>query len=270
MGNKPSTPSPYTTSSLGREDATELCPRGMYGWIRDMFDPRDRSYAKIITLSDLSRDELDFVDTGESLIIRLPAYDQGNLNTSSCQAVCFLLEFFMQKSMGMFSRPSRLEMYYNATQSGCLSLRDTLKQVQNQGFMSEGFWPYVSDKVHCPPKQLFQSYKPQLEYFRLDNTHVGVLRDCLEEGFPFIFGMSVYTSFNADLQISNKVTSEPDKLLGSQNFVCVGYEKEDESGHVFFTIRNSRGLGFGEAGHFYISSDLIRQTDICGDFWTIR
>ena len=95
------------------------------------------------------------------------------------------------------------------------------------------------------------------------------MKGCLASGFPFVFGFSVYESFESSevAQTGHAPMPGPaDALIGGHAVVAVGY---DDSVQVFF-VRNSWGDGWGMKGYFTLPYAYLTQRNLSSDFWTIQ
>jgi C1A family cysteine protease len=133
-------------------------------------------------------------------------------------------------------------------------------------------WEYdISKFKQAPPKAVYdfaQKHKVS-QYYRLNNTRVRELKHCLASGYPFIFGFSVYDSFESDVIQSTGVLPMPGKyetLLGGHAVMAVGYDDDTK----LFKIRNSYGAEWGKRGYFFMPYDFITDTDLAADFWTAQ
>jgi C1A family cysteine protease len=95
------------------------------------------------------------------------------------------------------------------------------------------------------------------------------MRGCLSSGYPFVFGFTVYPSFESDdvartgivpLPAANEVT------IGGHTVLAVGY---DDSTNMFI-VRNSWGPLWGVAGYCHMPYADLLDNNLAGDFWTIR
>ena len=95
------------------------------------------------------------------------------------------------------------------------------------------------------------------------------MRICLAEGFPFVFGFTVYESFESQ-QVSKTgkvyMPKKNEKVLGGHAVLAVGYNDKDKR----FTVRNSWGTGWGMKGYFTMPYDYLASRYLSDDFWTIR
>lgn len=244
-----------------------------YGWVPDFPDARDHLYAApMVTLKKLP----DVVD----LRSKCPApYNQDQLGSCTGNAIAGAVQFGRrkQKQKPDFV-PSRLFIYYNErviegsvnTDSGA-QIRDGIKSVVNQGACSETTWPYQITKFTVkPPAAAYQEgLKYQVtSYSRLTQV-LNQLKGCLASGFPFVFGFTVYDSFESQDVANTGVMPMPtssEKVLGGHAVLAVGYDEPTQR----FIIRNSWGTGWGQKGYFTMPYAYITQSNYCDDFWTIR
>jgi len=95
------------------------------------------------------------------------------------------------------------------------------------------------------------------------------MRSCLAEGFPFVFGFSVYESFESDRVKSTGVVPMPkkgEKYLGGHAVMAVGYDQVRER----FIVRNSWGARWGVDGYCYMPYAYLDNDDLATNFWTLR
>ena len=95
------------------------------------------------------------------------------------------------------------------------------------------------------------------------------MKSCLASGFPFIFGFSVYESFESESVAKTGKASLPkkgEKMVGGHAVMAVGYD--DSQGR--FIVRNSWGSTWGKVGYFTLPYDYLTRDDLSADFWTIR
>jgi C1A family cysteine protease len=147
---------------------------------------------------------------------------------------------------------SRLFIYYNArmknnpsgelTDSGC-SMSSGIESLEEFGVCSESVWPYDVQLINqCPGDQAFEQAQ-QLkitEALQLD-LDLNQMKSCLAQGYPFAFGLSLFTSF--DRAAKSGVVPLPDQnetsreAHGSHAMLAVGYSDQSNS----FIVRNSWG-----------------------------
>ena len=95
------------------------------------------------------------------------------------------------------------------------------------------------------------------------------LRGCLASGYPFVFGFTVYESFESPQVARTGHASLPgsgERAIGGHAVVGVGYQ----DGKQWFLIRNSWGNRWGLKGYFTLPYAYLTDENLASDFWTIR
>ena len=182
-----------------------------------------------------------------------------------------------QKAKPAFN-PSRLFIYYNerviehsvGTDSGA-QIRDGIKSIAKQGVCSEKTWPYDIQKfTDKPPTAAYkeaQQYRA-VQYQRVARS-LSQFRGCLAEGYPFVFGFTVYDSFESNAVAHSGVVPMPgpgESVLGGHAVLAVGYDDASQR----FIVRNSWGAGWGQKGYFTMPYAYLTETNLSDDFWTVR
>ncbi len=105
-------------------------------------------------------------------------------------------------------------------------------------------------------------------YSRLTQT-LNQLKGCLASGYPFVFGFTVYESFESPEVAKSGVMPMPaasEKVLGGHAVVAAGYNDASQR----FIVRNSWGSKWGQKGCFTMPYAYITESNLADDFWTIR
>lgn len=244
-----------------------------YGWIHDIPDHRDQMYAApalaMVALPPL-------IDLRPQCP---PVYDQGQLGSCTANGIAGAIQFdrIKQKLTPAFE-PSRLFIYYNErviehtvnSDSGAM-IRDGIKSVGNQGDCPETEWPYdiskFSDKPAAKCYTDAKKYKA-VQYLRI-TQNLNQMKGCLAAGFPFVFGFTVYDSFESPQVAKTGVVPMPassEKVLGGHCMLVVGYDDTKQS----FIVRNSWGTTWGMQGYCTMPYSYLMDANLSSDFWTIR
>ena len=94
-------------------------------------------------------------------------------------------------------------------------------------------------------------------------------KGCLASGYPFVFGFSVYASFESAAVATTGHAPMPkpkEALLGGHAVGAVGYDDAKQ----WFIARNSWGPKWGLAGYFTLPYEYLLDENLSDDFWTIR
>jgi C1A family cysteine protease len=242
-----------------------------YGWVPDVPDQRDyllsavlRVPAKLPPLVDL-----------RPLCSKVE--DQGQLGSCTANALAGALEFLERKDKVSFEDFSRLFIYYDEravehtiqSDSGAM-IRDGIKTLDKQGVCSEKKWPYIISKFRVKPTPA--CYKDAANH-KITSYHriitLDEMRACLAEGFPFVFGFTVYESFESQAVAKTGTVNMPKKdeqTMGGHAVLAVGYDDAKKR----FIVRNSWGEGWGVKGYFTMPYQYVADRNLSDDFWTIR
>lgn len=243
-----------------------------YGWIPDRRDPRDVKYfAPQPVLKNLPP-KVDL------RALHPPVYAQGSIGSCTAQSICAAFHFCQMKQKLYNFAPSRMFTYYTTrdiegtTQEDAgAMLRDTIKSINKFGACPESIWPYDISRLTIRPTPTCYdtaSRHTAVSYSQVSQT-LNQMKGCLAEGFPFAFGMTVYTSFEGDKVAQTGVVQMPspgEQAVGGHAVLVVGYDDAQKR----FIIRNSWGSDWGMGGYFTLPYDYIVNPDLATDFWTIR
>ncbi len=250
-----------------------------YGWIPDLSDQRDLMYIVPIEVAQALPSAIDLRPHCP------PVYDQGSLGSCTANAIAAAIAFEQRKlEIPQPFTPSRLFIYYNERAlQGTINadtgapLRDGMKTVNHVGVCPEdqpeevANWPYNPPQFASrPPADCYAAARHvrALRYQRLDHTP-HALKGCLASGYPFVFGITVYESFEGAQVKQTGVVPLPaagERLIGGHAVMAVGYDDERK----MLTARNSWGPNWGDQGYFYLPYDYIFAKGLARDFWTIR
>ncbi len=244
-----------------------------FGGIRDTPDSRDHAYVPpAAILANLPRK----VDLRDSLP---PVYNQYQINSCTGNAIAAAMEFDdLKRGLKDVTTPSRLFIYYNervlegtTDKDAGGQIRDGIKSVAAQGACAETLWPYLKAEVLVKPPKLSYSgarrYRA-VEYQRMIRS-LDHLKSCLASGYPFVFGIKVFTSFQgAAVKKTGKLDMprKGEKTIGLHAVLAAGYDDRIRR----FIVRNSWGRQWGMKGYFTMPYEYLLDSKISHDFWTIR
>ena len=234
-------------------------------WKREPVDTRDHVYAPKAIVMPKTMDLRNYCS---------PVEDQGQLGSCTGNAVAGLVEYLDRKS-GKNLDVSRLFIYYEErVLEGSISydagayIRDGIKVVNQKGAPLESIWPYTVNKFKTKPNAA--AYADALKrragtYEKCANF--AAVKNALARSFPVVIGFDVYDSFynitsNGIMPYPNVNTEQ---LLGGHAVALVGYNDNTNR----FIARNSWGTGWGDRGYFYMPYQVIQNTNMSNDFWTI-
>ena len=257
---------------------------GRYGWKPDLPDHRDFLYATPPATAAALPTQVDLRPQCA------PVYDQGQLGSCTANAIAGAIEFDQKKQKLPEFTPSRLFVYYiervlegtsPSVDSGA-QIRDGIKAVAAQGACKETSWPYDdhnTDPTPCPncefaKKPAAGCYTEAKQhkikvYQRLNSAVINTLKGCLAAGSPFVFGFTVYQSFESQQVADTGIVPMPgpqEKTVGGHAVMAVGYDDATQQ----FIVRNSWGVDWGLKGYFMIPYGYLTSTNLADDFWTIQ
>lgn len=239
-----------------------------YGWKPSLPDFRDKYFDFSLNYNNKGKPDLRCYCP--------KIYNQGKLGSCTANAISFAYEFdqMKQKETDIFI-PSRLFIYFNErnmegtvnSDSGA-AIRDGIKSINKIGVCPESLWPYdISKFTEKPHEQCYidASKHKTVKYARVKQT-IQEMKDCISSGYPFVFGFSVYESFETDEVAKTGIMPMPqknEKVLGGHAVAAVGFNDK------YFIIRNSWGEEWGEKGYFYMPYEFISNSNLANDFWVI-
>ncbi|MBW0117246.1 C1 family peptidase [Pseudonocardia abyssalis] len=207
--------------------------------------------------------------------------DQGQTNTCTANATAGAYEYLMKRHLGEDAYDvSRLFIYYNAragsgedvVDEGAV-LVDVIDGLRRHGACAETSWPFDTDVVNGEPDAdaYTEAESFLVEDVQLVPTDLDAWRSALAEGYPIIFGISLYDSFYQHRRpgLVPMPTQRESQLAqhGGHAMLCVGYSDADD----VFIVRNSWGAEWGDQGYCYMPyAYLMDPAQNGGDSWIIR
>jgi len=270
------------------------------GWIPDEPDVRDHLFG-------LPPQKLDDLPSSVDLRGKMPPiWSQGDIGSCTAFASCAAFQYGVSHQNLTPFDPSQLFVYYNTrelTNSSWVDkdtgapIRNAIKSLGTYGVCNQSLWPYddtmADQKTDLWPKGAKPAQKPSqeayedaakhkaVEYYRIEHD-LDLLKGCLAEGYPFVFGFFIYKTFWDS--VDTGVIPMPKKGEKHDNHeadprsppghavVAVGYDDAKKT----FILQNSWGAKVGDKGYFYMPYDYLTSFDpfykwnYAEDFWTIR
>jgi C1A family cysteine protease len=261
--------------------------RQSLGWVHDLPDHRDHLYSASLRQLQTLPKQVDLRTQ-----FKFKPYDQGRIGSCTANAIAGAIQFDRAKAKESPDfTPSRLFIYYYErftehsipSDSGA-QIRDGIKVVNKRGAPPESEWPYddtpaneetqlfpsSSKAIKPPTTQVLQDALKHkvISYSRVTQT-LTQLKGCLAEGYPFVFGFTVYDSLwdeSGTPKADVPMPSTSDHVAGGHAVLAVGY---DDSRSVII-VRNSWGGHVQDHGYFYLPYAYIADAQLASDFWTVR
>ncbi|MEB3103665.1 C1 family peptidase [Ferviditalea candida] len=205
-----------------------------------------------------------------------PVVDQGELGSCTANAIVRgLREYLLLQSGRPFERLSRLYLYWHERQvegtvgqDAGASLRDGMKLLQKLGVCRSKLWPYTEDFRKKPD----DAAEADAIHFRISEYHrvagLNHLKAALAQGWPVVFGMLIYESFEGPGPVATGVIDVPDvareQLLGGHALCAAGYDDAQQ----MVIVRNSWGTDWGKDGYCFIPYAIFQNPALLMDMWT--
>ncbi len=249
-------------------------PSGRYtGWVRQQPDFRDWKFAA-------SPHVLAALPPSVDLTAGMgPTLDQQSIGSCGPNAEDSLLMFDQGKQGLAVASASRLFLYYTTrqlmgtvSQDSGVDNRTLLKACAQYGFCDESLWPYdVAQFTTKPPTAAYAAALPNriTSYAAVSQTLDG-MKGCLASGLPFLFGFTVYASFESATVTRTGVVPMPQKseqVLGGHDVCFVGFDDATQR----FKFKNSwNGWGENNSGYGYFPYAYALDPNLSGDFWVVN
>jgi C1A family cysteine protease len=253
---------------MGQYWSTQQRPK--YGWKRPAVPHKNK--LKLLAIKDDLPNSFDLNDKMP------PVYNQLDLGscTSNATDAAFAVAI---NNCGIKDKSgrSRLFTYFNArTIDGSIhedsgtTIDATIEGIQKKGACSETLYPYYSQYfANLPPAKCYEEGKAysNISAHQVDQTQIQI-EHAIYQGYPVIFGMTVYSAFETEAVASTGVVPMPkegEAVLGGHAMVIIGYNKETR----LFTCRNSWSSTWGKSGNCFIPYDYLLNENLACEFWVI-
>ena len=210
--------------------------------------------------------------------------NQGQTSSCVANAVAGAYEYLAKMHTGQDYDVSRMFIYYNGRYLGVDGdqsqigddgsyISKAIEGLKEYGACSEETYPFDPDMVNDVP---YQEAYDEAAAFKVEDmmsvpTKLSAWKHALAEGYPIIFGINLYKSFDKQRK-KGLVPMPSDKEAareshGGHAMLAVGYSDKDE----VFIVRNSWGEDWGDNGYCYIPYNyLVNPKFNDGDSWVIK
>lgn len=206
-----------------------------------------------------------------------PVWDQGSLGACTAFASCAAYAFDDPAL-----NPSKLFLYFVerkldgtiASDSGS-TLDTSVRALTTYGVCSENTFPYNPANFKETPAQFCFTEASTHKLLTAKNVRptLDEMLACLESGFPFLFSIQIFPSFESSATAMSGYVPMPgpgEKPLGSHALLAAGFDL----GSRCFLVRNSWGsLTWSPAmqGYCWIPFDyLTNPTLLTSDLWVLQ
>lgn len=250
-------------------------PRYAYGWTPSPPDHRDVMYA---APAHLMAAELPRVVSLRSKFAMEP-FNQGALGSCGPNSAAGDIVIAQgNDGLTQIKTPSRQFIYWvtrslmgTVNEDSGVNNRAMLKALNQYGWCDEELCPYQINRFTVrPSEQAFSQAVARriVAYLRVQQD-LQTMKACLAGGDPFIYGFSVYASFESPQTSNTGVVPMPtagEKLLGGHDVLIIGYDDVREA----FEFRNSYGVEWGDGGHGWMPYRYATNANLSSDFWTVQ
>ncbi len=263
------------------------------GWIKDSRDDRDQLFRAPTTFATALPTSFDLRDCLKDV----PVEDQGAIGACVGCATATAMEYLKDGCSPALPPDndtthtdfSRLYLYYGAryiagyvnVDAGC-QIRDAIRVVAKQGVPEERYWPYNTAMwAKQPSAAAFENGRKNkaIDYRRV----IGLIqtKQAIAMGYPVIFGMILYTSFEKSVVHKTGAVPFPqrfglwrERAIGGHCMLAVGYDDNmpytgAKKGNGCVIVRNSWGDDHGDKGHLYIPYPCFEIPSMVSDSWTV-
>jgi len=207
-----------------------------------------------------------------------PILDQGQLGSCTANASSNALRYLLKKEKLTEWQPSRLYIYWFSRllegtvneDSGCY-IRDVMKAIHTYGACDEKLLPYNINNFRIrPSNSCVRNATPHIKNFRylsVSNNETSI-KNCIVSGFPIVFGIEIYESFESDTVANTGIVPMPnistEQMLGGHCVTIYGFDDVKKQ----YIVMNSWGPRWGDKGFFYLPYDYV--TRYGSDLWVLK
>ncbi len=269
----------------------------MYGWKPSLPNHADPKFAPPPHLVTATLP--DTVDLSSPILPAPfePCLDQGQLGSCGPNTLTEDLSLIAERNEKIkINLPSRLFIYWctrvlmkTTNQDSGVDNRTMMKALAQYGWCDDSLWPYHDDpntfKVQPPQAAFTQAATRKIDAYYSVNQVLATMQSCIASGYPFIFGFTVYASFEGPGPASNGIIPMPgvtEQIAGGHDITACGYTNVNRPGVMpgniwparTFKMRNhwydAPGQPWGDGGYAYIPYEYATNPELSSDFWMIK
>lgn len=205
-----------------------------------------------------------------------PVENQGAIGSCTANALASAVEYLALRGEGQRVDVSRLFIYFNqrlwrgsVRKDAGAAISWGIRVLAHLGVPDERMWPYHPDLFAVQPPE--PVYRAALDHRIVDwcrvPLHGDAIRACLTEGFPIVFGVRTYSSFERIGKDGLCATpSSGEKDNGAHAMLLVGYDDAEQ----LFIVRNSWGIDWGDQGYCYLPYKYLLDPSFATSLWSVR
>ncbi|MBR1474433.1 MAG: C1 family peptidase [Muribaculaceae bacterium] len=205
--------------------------------------------------------------------------NQGALGACSTFASVAAMEYIMKKNK-QESDLSEAFVFYNARKSRGIenenagtTIYDAITAMHDLGICIESLHPYDADSYTLPPtdealEDALTRRVVTAKNIRLGDDidrNVNAIKSAVADGFPVVFALNIYDSFDASFDSSRGFISRPTDDEVSEYYEKYGDERQYHAMVIcgysdeqrIFIVRNSWGTRFGDKGYCYLPYSYV-------------
>jgi len=206
--------------------------------------------------------------------------DQFDISSCSSNAVSNVIRYLLVMEKKTVIQPSRLYLYYvsrvfiekqSPSEDNGVCIRSVCKAVQKYFICDEKIYPYITKFFsEAPTMEVLRSatlYKKIV--YSIVPYNLITLKNTLQDHYPIIAGISVYSSFITDQCKNTGIIPMPnmnvESLLGFHTVLIIGFDDDTR----MFKIMLSWGDQWGDDGCIYLPYNYVMNPFLAFDFWVI-
>lgn len=254
--------------------------KNKYGWTPSLPDARDVMYSHVRNIYAAALPEKVNLAKSEKLAGTswTKILNQGNLGSCGphTAAVDLIHSALYRENQVSTPLPSVQYIYWftryimgTINQDSGVQNRALMKALFQYGWCDEQLCPYDIPSFRNKPSDaaIAQAKTRRITKYAAIDQNLDVMRGALANGDTFIFGFSVYESFESDRTEQTGDVSYPsrgEQQLGGHDVLICGYDDQTR----MFDFRNSYSSAWGNGGYGRIPYEYATNPQLAGDFWS--